>query len=356
MNWLIYGANGYTGRLIAAHAVERGHRPLLAGRSAEKIRPVAEELGLAWEAVELGDTAALHGLVEKVDLVLHAAGPFIHTGPPMIEACLAGETHYLDITGEIQVFEHVFGSIEQPFGLKKEALAAGIALIPGVGFDVIPTDCLAAFVGEQLPEADWLEIAFAAIGSASPGTTKTAIEFMSAGGSVRRNGRLQPLPIGEGSRTVRFSDRARTVMPIPWGDLVTGYQTTGIPNITTYAALPSRLVRLARWGRPFLPLLSAGPVKKLLQRLVDRYVSGPDAELRASGRSYIWARAGRRTGETVEAWLETAEGYQLTVWGSVLCVEKTLAAHPRGALTPALAFGTDLVLEIPGSRRLTSPV
>src|SRR6266516_7689334 len=100
---MIYGANGYTGELIAREAVRRGHRPILAGRSAEKIEPLARELGCAWRAFPLDEPQ-----LREASLVLHCAGPFINTAMPMVRACLASGAHYLDITGEIEVFESIF--------------------------------------------------------------------------------------------------------------------------------------------------------------------------------------------------------------------------------------------------------
>lgn len=342
--WMIYGANGYTGQLIAEHAVEKGHRPLLAGRSEGKLAPLAKKLGLNYVVVPLDQPELLEPAVAGCELVLHAAGPYIHTSRPMVDACLKGKTHYLDITGETDVFEAIFARQE-------EAQAAGICLLSGVGFDVIPTDCLAKYVAEQLPGATDLNIAFAAVGSASAGTTKTALESMGGDGLVRREGKMKSLPLGEGSREIRFSHRTLSVMPIPWGDLVTAYQSTGIPNITTFMALPARqIAQLQRW-KGMMGVLSWGPIKGLAQWVVGKTVSGPDEQRRQTARSYVWARAADAAGNAAEAWLETAEAYQLTVLGSVLAVERVLDGQFVGSLTPSLAFGADFVLEIPGSRR-----
>ncbi len=102
---LIYGANGYTGALVASRAVERGLRPTLAGRSAEGVSAVAGRLGLPWRAVSLGDERGLDAALQGHAAVIHCAGPFEQTSRPMASACLRGGVHYLDITGEIAVFE-----------------------------------------------------------------------------------------------------------------------------------------------------------------------------------------------------------------------------------------------------------
>ena len=164
---LIYGANGYTGELVAEEAVRRGLRPLLAGRNAEEIEALAARLELDSRIFGLDDPAALARGLEGVAAVLHCAGPFIWTSKPMIAACLAAQAHYLDITGEIGVFESVQRRADQ-------ARDAGVALIPGVGFDVVPTDCLAARLAAALPNATHLTLAFTSEGgSTSPGTMKT---------------------------------------------------------------------------------------------------------------------------------------------------------------------------------------
>lgn len=343
--WLLYGANGYTGRLIANHAVEKGLSPVLAGRSEAKVRPLAEELGLDWIAVSLRDHLALTATVADFDLVLHAAGPFKHTADPMIKACLHGKTHYLDITGEIDVFEYAFAHF-------REAVDANIALMPGVGFDVIPTDCMARYVSDQLPDAHELEIAFKSAGGMSPGTSKTMVESIGLGNRLaRRQGRLQTLPNKVTSKEVQFSHRKLTAMAIPWGDLVTAFHSTGIPNITTYFALPkSQISQMERYGWA-MNLLKVGLFKKLALNYIDRNVSGPDANMREAGKSYIWAKATNPDGETAEAWLETMEGYQLTAYGAIRCVERVLESSLVGTHTPAGAFGADLVMELPGSIR-----
>ncbi|HET9451248.1 MAG TPA: saccharopine dehydrogenase NADP-binding domain-containing protein, partial [Aggregicoccus sp.] len=210
--WMLYGAAGYTGTLLAEEAVLRGHRPVLAGRRRERLLPLSERLGLEAVGVPLDDAAALRGAVEGCALVLHAAGPFVRTSRPMLRACLDAGAHYLDITGELPVFENTFRH-------HGEALERAVTLMSGVGFDVVPTDCLALHVAERVPGARELELAFAAIDHPSAGTLKTTLESLPAGGRVRRNGVLRAWPMGQGMKRVRFSDRTRTVVAVPWADL-----------------------------------------------------------------------------------------------------------------------------------------
>ena len=346
MTWMIYGATGYTGQLVAREAVRRGHRPLLAGRSAAKLEPLADALGLSWTAVDLGDAAALRVAVEGVELVFHAAGPFIHTSAPMLHACLAAGAHYVDITGELPVFAHTFRH-------DAAARARGVALMSGAGFDVVPSVSLAKHVADQVPNATELHIAIAALSQASVGTTKSMLEMLPEGVKVRRNGVLERQPFGVGAIDVRFTDHVRTVVPIPWGDLETAYRSTGVPNITTYMAVGSSTARLLAVVGPVVQrALRSYAARRIAQQIVERVAQGPNEALRHAGCSYVWARAAHGAGHAVEAWLETAEAYQFTALAGVRAAETVLAQRPTGALTPAQAFGADWVLGIEGTRRL----
>jgi short subunit dehydrogenase-like uncharacterized protein len=343
--WMLYGATGYTGQLLAEEAVRRGHQPVLAGRTAAKLAPLAERLGLAFVAVDLHDEAALNRATADVELVFHAAGPFVFTGEPMIQACLATHTHYLDIAGEIpnllSTFRHV-----------RAAHQAGITLISGVGFDVVPTDCLAKYLADQEPGAVVLELAVDALSTPSAGTVKSLLEMAPGTSWVRENGQLLTVPFSTKVREVRFSHSERSVIPVPWGDLVTAYHTTGIPTIRTYLAIAKPLRYLAGLAIPVAQhLLANATIRRWMSGLVGRVLKGPDASTRSQHQSYIWACASDASGKTTQAWLETSEAYQFTAIAGIRAVEKVLAAPPQGVLTPALAFGADLVLEIEGTRR-----
>ena len=350
--FMIYGAYGYTGELIARQAVARGHRPLLAGRQREPLDALARELGVPSVALTLEDSAALVSALERVEVVCHAAGPFVHTSARMLEACLTAQTSYVDITGELPVYARIFE-------LDGAARRRGIALLPGVGFDVVPSDCLARFVADAVPGATELEIAFATLGRPSVGTTKSSFQGLLRGNFVRRDGELREITLGEGVTEVQFSDRKRTVLPIPWGDLETAFRTTGIANITTYMGVPSAPARLLARALPFTsrvmpPLmraLSRPRVRGAVLSVIDAFVSDPNAREREAGRCFLWARARAADERTCEAWLDTADGYAFTARSAVLALERVLKERPRGALTPAGAFGADFVLEVEGSVR-----
>jgi len=351
VRFLLYGANGYTGRLIADVAKGRGLAPVLAGRREEAVRPIAERLGLEWRAFALDDRGALDRAVAELKTVLLAAGPFSHTSRPVVDAVLAAGkgAAYLDITGEVEVFEAV---LERD----AEARERGAVLLPGVGFDVVPTDSLAVALKTALPSATRLELAIAAIGSPSRGTARTSLERLPRGGAVRQGGRLVPEPFAARVRTIPFRDRPRVAASIPWGDLATAYRSTGIPDIVVYAVIGRRAARLLPWVRPLLPLAGLAPVQRGLGWLVDRTARGPEeAEVR-SGRSQVWGRVSDARGRAVEGTATTPEGYRHTADASVECARRVGGgAVAPGAWTPALAFGwrflrelEDCDLDVPG--------
>ncbi|MDX1614634.1 MAG: saccharopine dehydrogenase NADP-binding domain-containing protein [Candidatus Promineifilaceae bacterium] len=347
--WMLYGAYGFTGRLVAEEAVAQGLQPILAGRREDELAPLAAQLELPYRVFDLEDERALAAEVAAVDLVLHVAGAHVHTAAPMRRACLKGKTHYVDIAGELDV-------IETTFACDAAARDAGVTLISGAGFDAIPMDCLARYVAKRLPEATELEIAYASQGSPSAGTVKTALEQVPRGGFVRRQGRLVAQRLGRDVRQVRFSHgKLYTVMAIPSADLSLAYYSTGIGDISSYLAIPPRVARAGRWLLPVLErLLRVGAVRRIGQWLVDRIVSGPDAETRRTAQTYVWARASTADGLQREAWLECVEAYRFTAQASLLVVTQVLERQSVGALAPAQAFGADFVLQLPGSKRYDS--
>ncbi len=344
-NWLIYGANGYTGQIVIEEALRKGHKPILAGRSEQKIRPIAERTGLKYVVADPADTNSLKKALSGVELIFNAAGPFIHTSTPIIKACLDYRIHYTDITGEIPVFQNIFSYDSQ-------AKQKGIVLMSGIGFDIIPTDCLARYVTEHVPGAVELELAFAGLEHISPGTMKTMVEMIPGGGLVRRNGKLMSYPLGKGAKKVIFPDGEHTVIPILWGDLETAYHSTGVQNITTSMAYPDFMIPFLPVGIPVLQkLFTSKMIQRIAQKLIGMTVKGPGKDAREKDRSYVWARAVDARGNEKQAWLDIPETYLFTAIASVLTIEKILELRPKGALTPAMAFGSGFVLEIKGTKR-----
>lgn len=342
---LLYGAYGYTGRLVARRALERGGRFVLAGRREEPVRRLARETGLTWRAFDLSSPAAIVAGLGDSPLVLNCAGPFERTAGPMADACLASGRHYLDITGEVAVFEALAAR-------DGEARAAGVLLLPGVGFDVVPSDCLAVHVARRLPSATRLVIGIDHRGGVSRGTALTMLERAPRGGAVRAGGVLRDEPLGARVRRIDFGHGPRTAVSIPWGDLATAYRSTGIPDIEVYATVPARTRRLLRLARVAAPLLTFPPLRAAARRWVRRRDPGPTDDERARGWTRVWAEATDDEGGRAAARLEGPEAYTFTARAAVAAVERILDADaPVGYQTPGTAFGPDFVLGVEGVDR-----
>jgi short subunit dehydrogenase-like uncharacterized protein len=347
MQFLLYGATGYTGQLIAEYAASFGLKPILAGRSEAKVKALAESLGLEYRVFDLADTAALDAALKETPVVLHAAGPFMFTAKPMLEACLRTGTHYLDITGEIAVFE-------MAARMDKKAREAGIMLLPGAGFDVVPTDCLALHLKNRMPDATHLQLAFAGLGGGvSQGTAATMAENLGEGGAMRKDGKIVKVPMGHKSMIVPFRDKSLFVMSIPWGDVSTAYHSTGIPNIETYMGFSPSAYRWVKLQRYFNWLLRTSFVRNIVKKRIKERPAGPTPEQRARSKSFVWGRVSNAEGKVLEAQLVTPEGYTLTALTSLLIAKKVLNGNaPVGFQTPAKAYGEDLILEVEGTERI----
>ncbi len=340
--WLIYGANGYTGELIAARAATRGVRPILSGRNEAKVRALAERLNCSYRVVGLGDMGQLCRALDDVDVVLHCAGPFSRTAAPMVDACLRTRTHYLDITGELDVFEALSARDEA-------AKRAGVMLMPGVGFDVVPTDCLAVHLARKLPDATHLTLAFAGSLHLSHGTTLTSIENVGRG-AIRRDGKIVAVPAAWKTMDIGFGGETRTCVTIPWGDVSTAFHSTGIPNIEVLLAASAQVRRAMIVSRYIGALLRTKPLQRFLESRVPK--GGPDEATRGTSQMHIWGKVENGSGDTVEAQLTTPEAYQLTILTALLIAQRVASGDaPVGFQTPAKAYGPDLILEIEGTVR-----
>lgn len=342
---LVYGSYGYTGSLIARRATADGLDPILAGRSRESVREQADELGCRSRVFAAENPATVADYLEGVDVVLNCAGPFVHTADPIVDACIETGTHYLDITGEWQVFRDVADRDEA-------ATEAGVMLLPGVGFDVVPSDCLAAHLLDRLHSATELTLAYGAIGELSRGTAKTSLENLGEDGVVRRDGDLVRVPVAEEDREIPFSYGDRTAMAIPLGDVVTAYHSTGVPNVSVYSEMPPAVVAWLRRLRPALPLFSLGPLPRLLEWLVDRLIDGPDEERLREGSGELWGEAIDGDDRVVSR-VRTPNAYALTRDTALLTARRALDGDaPAGFQTPSTAYGADLVLEVDGIERV----
>lgn len=344
MSILVYGANGYTGRLVVKAAAEQQLSIIVAGRSEKPVHLLAATHGFEARVFDLNDAEMLKTQLVGVQLVLNCAGPFPRTAPQLVEACLSRGIHYLDITGEIAVFEWMKT-------LDARAKVAGIVLLPGVGFDVVPTDCLAKKLHRDLPEGDTLELAFMNLGGGiSHGTLTTMLTNLGSGGAMRKNGRIIAKPLGFKGKTIDFGRKKRFCIAIPWGDVSTAHFGTGIPNITVYSAAPKKFYYLLKLQALMNPVFRSPWFRKWAQAKIDKNIDGPTPEQNQQGRSLVWARLTAPDGRFVEQRLEGPESYWLTALAALQIAQEVLASDKSGYQTPASCFGPELILRIAGTK------
>lgn len=342
-NFLIYGANGYTGELITRLAVERGLRPIVAGRNSDSIAALATKHGLESRVFSLDERDKVDAALQEVDMVLHCAGPFSITSRPMVSACLRNRKHYTDITGEISVFEECAAA-------NNKAYEAGIMVMPGVGFDVVPSDCLAMHLKNRLPSATHLSLAWFGMGRMSHGTQATMTMNVGRGGAIRQDGKITPVPAAWKTREIDFGEVRKTGTTIPWGDVSTAFHSTGIPNIEVYSVVPPSAVKAMKISRYLGWLFATGPFQKYLQGKIPP--GGPSDEERGKGKTLLWGEVTDTEGNRVESRQQGPEGYTTTALAALNIAEKILQGKfTPGFQTPAKAYGADLVLEIEGTAR-----
>jgi short subunit dehydrogenase-like uncharacterized protein len=331
MTWMVYGANGYTGQLVAREAVARGERPVLAGRN-PSVAALADSLGLEHRIFDLS-APDLSG----VTAVAHCAGPFSATSRQMVDACIAAGVHYLDVTGEIDVFEAIHAR-------SAEAAEAGVVLLPGAGFDVVPSDCLAGLLARALPSATSLKLAFTVGGGMSRGTLRTTIEGMGTGGRIRVGGSIVDAPMAHEKVTAFFLTGPRTAVSLPWGDVATAYHSTGIPNITTHMALPIAGGLISTGQRLMAPLMRLPFAQRLAKKLAG-LITGPGERQRTGSHSDFWGEVRDDSGAVATVALKVPNAYSHTA-DAVVTIAQRIGDVKPGAHTPATAFGPDFVREL----------
>jgi short subunit dehydrogenase-like uncharacterized protein len=310
---------------------------------------LATDLSLPSKVFSLDKPPDIAAALDGTGLLLNCAGPFSKTADPLMRACLIAKTHYLDITGEIDV-------LEGAHRLDADAKSADVVLCPGVGFDVTPTDCIALMLKTALPEAHELALGFEAERRMSPGTAKTAIEALGKSGKIRRNGRITDLPIGRGCRKIDFGRGPKLAMPIPWGDVATAFHTTGIPSITVFTPISSSLLALARLMNSFGFILRSRHVQTWLVERIQKTVNGPDAATRDASPTWLWGEAKDPSGRSKEIRIASLNGYSLTVFSSLAIVERLIAnGFAPGCWTPATIMGEDFIFSLPGTTTLELP-
>ena len=347
-NLLIYGANGYSGRLIVEEALKHDLKPIVAGRNAEAIAVLSKKHDLEQRIFTLDSVAEISQKLADVSVVIHCAGPFSATAENMMRACLESGTHYTDITGEISVFE-------KGWSFNKDAEKAGVVICPGVGFDVIPTDCVAVKLKNKMPDAVELSLGFDSRSGFSPGTAKTSVEGLAQGGAIRQDGEITRVKLAHQTREIDFGGGEKLSMTIPWGDVSTAYRSTGIPNISVYIpSSPKQVSRLQKlnWIRP---VLGWGIVQNFLKNKIEKSVTGPNAQKRSELVTYVWGEVRNAQGQAESLRIKVANGYDVTATGAV-AVAKYLLTEPAdsGYKTPAMLMGDSLVDGLPGSEYLAS--
>ena len=351
--WLLYGACGFTGRLIIEECLRLGMRPTLAGRSIAPLRALAAEYDLPWRMLELENTTLLHQGLENFALVCNVAGPYTQTAKPLIDACLQTHTHYLDFSGELP-------SIRYAYEQHELALEKDVVLLPACGVESVPTDCLVSYLVEQfqregLPDIRSVEVGVDTLRKKSPGSLLSIIEMSNSPGEVRRDGEIKREALGARAKKVRFTHGSKSLVSLPLADLEVLYRHFEIPDITTYAAQPALQSKVLQWASPFgQALMSNQGMKKNLQNYVKTRVRKPSARRLKNSRTYIWVRVKDSLGNEKQAWLETLDGYALIACIAPRSVCDILATRQQGVYTPAQLLGTEFVLDIPETVRFSS--
>jgi short subunit dehydrogenase-like uncharacterized protein len=343
---IIYGSYGYTGQLIVKECKSKNWDVILAGRNREALQQQHEQTGFPFEVVDINDAPALKNLLHKGNVVIHCGGPFRFTAQAMADACLETNTHYIDITGEYQVFELLAG-------YDAKAKQAGIMLMPGTGFDVVPSDCLAVHLKKRLPTATHLQLAFAMVpGGMSRGTKKSMAESLGYGGVTRKDNALVPFTLGKDVLELDFGSFTTTTTRIQWGDISTAWRSTGIPNIEVFAGASKSAIKNLKMSNYMGWLLRKRWLKNFLLRQVDKGKSGPSQHHLETGKCFLRGQVWDAEGNTKISLLNGPNAYLLTAKTAVLIAEKILSGDFKpGYQTPAMCYGEDSILEVPNTTR-----
>ena len=340
--FLVYGALGFTGRLIVQQALARGLRPILAGRDRERLEAFARPNQLEWRVASATDPDALRRMLLGVKVLLNAAGPFRQTAQPLAHACLESRVHYLDIGGE-------YATVELLAGLHSSALERGCMILPSVGFDVVASDCMAAWVAQRLPDARSLWLGITGLNAISRGSAETVLDQDRRGVAVRRDGVIDFVTPGSLVRQFDFGQGLRRATAVGWVDVACAYYTTGIPNITVYYE-ETALMRLGQRMTRFGSLVPQAPALRLLQGAALRMMpAGPTDAQRAAGQATVVVEAEDIRGRREQVRLHTPEVYSFTATTSAAIADWALGDRVKpGFQTPARALGAEFVLSLPG--------
>lgn len=262
------------------------------------------------------------------------------------QACIRAGAHYLDVSGEVE-------SIDAVRALHDEAVSAGVLLMPAVGFDVVASDCLAAYVALRVASPRALTIGISGLRFLSRGSARTAADDIFGGVAVRRGGALERIPSGSLRRSLDYGTGPRPSTAVSWGDVVTAYYTTGIPDITVFFE-ENPINRMALLGaRLWQPFAGQPLFRAWVEAHVMMLPEGPTEEERAACTVDVLAEVESSRGERRSARLRAPEAYTFTSRSAVAVAQRVLAGDIEpGFQTPGRLYGPDFVLGIEGVERV----
>lgn len=335
---MIYGAYGYTGELMTKEALKKGIKPILAGRSSSKLKPLTTELNLEFRAFDISEAEKF---LQGINVLLNCAGPFSATAEPLVKSCIKSKVHYLDITGEIEVFQKCYE-------LNNEAQKQNVIVMPGVGFDIVPTDCLAAMLKEKLPQANSIELAFSFGTKPSIGTAKTAIESAGKGGVIRENNQLKVVRNAYRIRKIPFQNGTKWATSIPWGDVFTSGISTNVLNGLVYTELPKFIIYILRITNPIKGLFNTKIGQRFLNFVIKTALrKTPTEEERSKQRTQFWGEAITSNGQKIAMTISAPNVYLLTAEAGIKIAEHCLQHNEKGGYyTPSMLLGSDFIKTI----------
>lgn len=339
---MIYGAYGFTGAWLAKTATDCGLQPIIAGRNALKTKRLALRLNLDFRVFDIDDDRSVENNLKDIDLLYNLAGPYCKSAPTLVEACLRTKTHYMDLTGDLEIYDFLYS-------LDDVARESNILIMPGVGFNIIATECVAAHTVKKLPSCDSLDIVMATQAKPSKGTFKQMIMLLPRGGFEIKENALHQSSIQKSDLDVKFPDKNRTTFTIPIGELIACHKSLGIPNIQTHYALSSSWAMMADNMIDIIAKFSSKSYgKKVLTGFAANYAKGPSKESMLKDKAYVYAKASSEEGIYAETMIQTPEPYYFTVLIAVEAIKRVLEGDYVGALTPVEAFGSSFIFEVEG--------
>ena len=354
---VLYGATGYTGRLVADELARRGMDHVLSGRNADKLARLAGERGVPATAAPLGDVRALRELLAGATAVINCAGPFTLAGDALVQAAIATGTHYVDSTGEQSFIKMVFDRHG------RTAERAGVALVPALGFDYAPGDCIAHLSARGLEPLAELTMAYAVQGfGMSRGTLRSGLEMMKGGDVVYEDEQWRPAPGGVFRAGFDFPEPIghQRMIRYPSGEVITVPHHTRTRKVTSLVTARTAnpvpaLAPVMPYTLPALALALRTPLRGLLGKAVGLLPEGPAEEARRGAEFTILAVARAADGTTRRGIVRGADVYGLTAVTLVHGAE--LMAAPgfdrAGALGPAAAFDPAAFLNHLGDHRVS---